>query len=257
MDSTDSRRGGGAEPNSVEGQSEEEGELLRSDVHAEAEREAELFMVTTEKNLRFATELMDNIGQLVLLARIQLDTLAGKSVADGYASMLDRVRTLLEQAVTEIRALRSRLTPPLLAELGLEYALRHLCRQMENDIGLRVNFADDGSDKPLADLSRSIVYHAARETLCTVAHDAKGGAVRLSVGRVGAMLQLVIEDREGERDYAETMLNQRKMGGTICHCIRHLGGDIRLLSLPGGRAGIGIRVPLAVPRDQRVEGDGG
>lgn len=242
---------------SAEGQGEDEGEYLWAVGEEEAEREAELFMAATEENLRFAAELMDNIGQLVLLARIKLDIVAEKNLSCGVAPVIQRVRALLDQALTEIRVLLSQLTPPLLAELGLEYSLKHLCRQVGDDRGLRVGFADDGSEKPLAELTRSIVYHAARETLFRVMHDAKTSQVKLSVGRAGSMLQLLVEDRGGGYDYAETVLNHREIGGgTICHCIRRLGGEIRFLSLPDRRAAIRIRVPLA-PRDGRGDGHGG
>lgn len=258
MNSADSRRESGVRPSDGEERSGGEGDCFPPCAGSEAEREAELLMASTEENLRFASELMDNIGQLILLARIKLDTLAGGSVPDGYTSVLDRVRVLLDRAVTEIRSLLSQLTPPLLAELGLEYSLKHLCRQLESDSGLQVKFADDGSEKPLTDLSRSILYHAARETLSRVVNEGRTGAVQLSICRTGAMLQLVVEDREGGEGYAERVLSHRKTGGgTICHCIRHLGGDIRFMSLPGRRAGISIRVPLAIPRGVRGDGDGG
>lgn len=257
MNITGSRREGGGKQSSAEGQGEEDGECLWSGAENEAEREAERYIAATEENYRFRNELMENVGQLVLLARIKLDILAEKRVSDGLSPVIERVRTLLDRAITEIRTLLSQLTPPLLAELGLEYSLKHLCRQMENDNGLQVRFADDGSEKPLTDLPRSILYHAARETLFTVVHDAKTSAVQLSISRIGAMLQLVVEDREGGYDYAETVLNHRKNGGgTICHCIRHLGGDIRFISLPGKRAGISIRVPLAVPQDEKSDSNG-
>lgn len=256
MNTTDSRRQGGTSQSSAEGQSEDDGECLWAGADNEFERNAELFMAALEENLRFTAELMDNIGQLVLLARIKLDMLSENSVSDGFAAVIVRVRELLDQAMAEIRTLLSKLTPPLLAELGLEYSLKHLCRQMEHDNGLQVRFDDDGSEKPLPDLARSIVYHAARETLFTVVHDTKTSAVQLSIGRVGAMLQLVVEDREGGDDCVETVLNHSTAGGdTALHCIRHLGGDIRFMALPGRRAGICIRVPLAVSQGAGSDGD--
>jgi signal transduction histidine kinase len=259
MNSTDSR----GEGNSREHDTEDtcEGEWVYLEAGAEEERKARLFMSATEENLRFASELMNNVSQLVLLARIKLDMLADESMPGGYASVIERVRKLLDRAMTEIRVILSQMTPPLLAELGLEYSLKHLCRQVEgdneNDTGLQVKFADDGSEKPLTDLTRSIVYHAARETLFTVVHDAKTSAVQVRIGRVGAMLQLVVEDREGGYDCVETVLQHRKTGGgAICHCIRHLGGNISFISLPDRRAGICIRVPLAVPQDGGADGGG-
>jgi signal transduction histidine kinase len=254
MNSTDSRREGDSRERDEEDTGE--GEWVYLEAGVEEERKARLFMSATEENLRFVSELMNNVSQLILLARIKLDMLSEGSMPGGYTLMIERVRKLLDRAMTEIRVLLSQMAPPLLAELGLEYSLKHLCRQVEgdneNDTGLQVKFADDGSEKPLTDLTRSIVYHAARETLFTVAHDAKTSAVQLSIGRVGAMLQLVVEDREGGYDCAETVLRHRKTGGAICHCIRHLGGDIRFISLPGKRAGICIRVPLAVPQGDRA-----
>jgi len=256
MKTSDSSRVWKTEPDNGDEQEDGEGELFRLGEGEEDEVEARQFLAQTEENIRFVSEVADNIAQLTLLARIKLDMLTSDGLFEGHALTLHQVREVLDQAITEIRALVSRFSPFLLAELGLESSLRHLCRELEEKSGVRVLFGDDGQEKPLEGLSRTIVYHAARETLFTVVHEGITTEVRLSVARVGDLLQLVIEDRGGGYEYAETAVRFRKTEGKVmCCCIRLLGGNVRFLSLPGQRAGLRIRVPLAMlkggaePRD--------
>ncbi len=209
----------------------------------------ELSMSETLEKFRLASEIKDNIGQLILLARINLDLLSDAETPKGYASALDTVRNLLDQALNGIRAFSSSLSPPLLAENGLEFTLKYLCMQMENDFGFEVKFTDDGSEKPLGDMSRSIiVYHVTQEILFNVARHAKESGVQLSIGRTGDMLQLVVEDLGARYDFSRIVSDHRKMGRlNIYDCIQQLGGEISFTSSHCERSGITIRAPLEEP----------
>jgi signal transduction histidine kinase len=207
----------------------------------------ELSMSEALQRFSIASEIKDNIGQLILLARINLDLLSDEKKPDGHMSEFYAVRSLLDQALSDIRTLYSRLSPPLLSENGLESTLEYLCLQMENEYGLLVKFVDDGSEKPFGNMSHSIVmYYVAREILFNVARHVKDRAVQLSIGRTGNSLKLVVEDSGTGYDFHRIISDHRKMGRLdIRQCIQRMGGGISFTSIPGGRATITILAPLA------------
>lgn len=206
----------------------------------------EFYMLENLHKHSIAAEIKDNIGQLILLARINLDLLSGERTSEGYQSTLDTMRDLLDQALDEIRTISSQFSPPLLAEIGLESTLEHLCLQMGHFNGLQVKFVDDGNEKSFEDLTRSIViYHVAREILFNLARHVKYRALQLSIERCGNCLKLMIEDLNANDDFSGIIEDHRKMGRlNICQAIQQIGGEIVFTSASTGNTAITIRVPF-------------
>lgn len=208
------------------------------------ETATERSMTETRERLRVASEVRDNIGQLILLARINLDVLTDEKTPEGYESVLEEARNLLDQAISGIRTLFSNSFPLLLAENGLESSLSHLCRQMEQNAGLRVAFSDDENEKPLSDLSRSTIYHVARSILHTAAKHTENGIARLATGLVGNMFRLEIE----VKGVSHEPFTSRKPGKLdIRQCIQRLGGNMSVILINENEVCITIRAPLATP----------
>jgi len=208
---------------------------------------ADLSMAVTLQKISIASELKDNISQFILLAKINLDLFTAVKNPDGQAPELLTVSSLLDQALSGIRALYSRLSPPLLSENGLEATLQYLCLQMEKEKGLRVEFVNDGREKSGGDIfSTVIVFFVVREILFNMARHVNDHAARLFINRAGNCLRLVVEDPRGDYDFSGFISEHRKIGTlNICQCIRQLGGDVDFISVPGERTAITILAPLA------------
>lgn len=219
-------------------------------LHAElkqlSDMAAGLSLAEEQERMGIASELRNQTGQILLLARIKLGML--ELMSGDYGETLKDARTLLDKAIQDIRLLTIQLSPPLLAEAGLEKALEWLSHQMKSEYGLRVEFEDDGSDKPLFGMLRTIVYKAARELLVNVAKHAKSSEARLSIGREGKMLRLAVDDRGIGFDLADAESNELHKGCfglfNIRQRIRYLGGTMQVKSVPGTGTSVTILTPL-------------
>ncbi|NVN93546.1 MAG: hypothetical protein HXX11_23515 [Desulfuromonadales bacterium] len=247
MKDADSCRDCRSDQKSTRKQTPLEGCALRADLEKLSKMSAELPLSETLQEFNIASEMKDNIGQLILLARINLDLISDEKQPDNRLSELYTVRNLLDQALSGIRTLYSRLSPPLISESGLESTLEYLCLRMESENGLQVEFSDDGNEKSFEDVSSSIImYHVAREILFNVARHVKECAVRLSMGLTGNCLQLVVEVPGAGYDFSGITSKHRKIGRlNIYQCIRQMGGNIRFSSIQGERTALTIQTPLA------------
>lgn len=214
---------------------------------------AKMSLHVERERINLASEIKDNIGQTLLLARIKIGMLSGQLKLGEYKVLLEDLRHILDLAIWEANSLSQRLYPALLTQVGLEPSLKWLGKQMEVDYGLRVEFADDGSEKPLNNVVCSIVYQAARELLLNVAMHAKSGAARISVAREGGVLLLRVEDRGVGFDAVHLVSDgQKEMNCKTADSglmnlqrkFRNLGGDLTVISAPGKGASVTIRAPF-------------
>lgn len=225
-------------------------EVLQANQRKLSDMAVKLSLAEERERRRVATELHDRIGQTLLLGKMRFDALVKELGTMAPEGMVDDIRLLLNDAINDVRSLTQELHPPMLTGAGLGPALEWLGRRMETDYGLRVEFVDDKSAKPLTEELRSVVYMAARELLINVAKHADTDSARIIFGRDGQMLKLVIEDRgigfdipansakrAGEIGYGHFSIRER---------ITYLGGEMAVESTPGQGTCVTLRVPLKV-----------
>lgn len=210
----------------------------------------DLSLAEERERRRIASELHDHIGQMLLLCRIKLGTLAPRFEGGEDGETYQDIQELLARTISDVRSLTQQLNPPLLAGVGLEAALEWLARRMEVDYALRVDFCDDGSAKPLCEEVRAVLFQSARELLINVAKYAGTDEARLTMGREADTLRLVVEDRGtgfvcppdrepcGSRTTSYGLFNIRQR-------IEYLGGELVIESARGRGTRATIRAPLA------------
>jgi PAS domain S-box-containing protein len=209
----------------------------------------DLSLAEERERRRIASELHDHIGQLLLLSRIRLDSLAGVFTNGFHKNTYNEIQELLTRSISDVRSLTQQLNPPLLAKAGLEAALGWLAKRMEADYSLQVNFADDGSAKPLNEEFRAILFQSARELLINVAKHAGTGKAGLVIGREADTLMLIVEDHgvgfPSPSDH-DTHVHQNSTFGlfNIRQRIKYLGGKMMIGSAPGRGTRVTIHVPI-------------
>lgn len=221
----------------------------------QADMATELSLLDQQVRLTIATGLHDQIGQSLVLLRMKLGNLEGMTAPGQVMRDACReLRPLLDQVIAEVRSLTMQLCPPILATAGLGPALAWLCRTITKDYGLLVHCADDGTDKQLSEVVRSIAYQAARELLINVAKHAETGEAWLELASDNGMLRLVIRDNGIGLDPA-LLYKPQKMTGfglfNLMRQIRFLGGELQVGSNRPQGTVITVRLPLepSMPAD--------
>jgi PAS domain S-box-containing protein len=218
----------------------------------QADMATELSLQDEQIRLNISTELHDHIGQSLILGQIKLGCIDESCMSKPDQKNIADTRKLIGQVIKDVRSLTLQLTPPVLANAGLEAALEWLCRQIADDYGLQVSFSSDNSPKPLLDVTRSVVYQSARELLVNVAKHAQANQTQLSVVSNGQELILTVEDDGVGFDQA--VLNTPHKGSSfglfnISRQIKRLGGMLSVCQPKVKGSKITITMPLLLDNE--------
>jgi PAS domain S-box-containing protein len=220
-----------------------------------AERTTELRRLATELSMaglrerrRIASELHDELQQLLASCRLRLDALREQTLPVPVVGSIDQICGILDRAIRETRALTFRLANPVLNQFGLGPALKDLCETTTAEYGVPFDFADDGEPKPLSDHCRDVVYRCVRELVINVVRHSGARRARISLLHVGAFARVVVSDDGKGFDVERAGLGFSRTGGFgLFHAREELqacGARIEFRSQPGFGTSVVVEVPL-------------
>ena len=203
-------------------------------------------VLTEERERRFlAQELHDNLGQLLAVIKIKLNSFAGDSRRSSDRQLLE----LVSQAEQSARMITQQLSPPILRTLGFVPALEWLAEEIERRYGLVVHVDLEGEPKPFTDEMQAILYRSARELLINVAKHAGVGEASLSFLCDESRLTLVVSDDGDGFDpagSADALSGQHSFGlSSIYERIVNTGGEMEVDSSPGYGTAVTLTVPYS------------
>ncbi|MBI4859971.1 MAG: response regulator [Candidatus Riflebacteria bacterium] len=209
---------------------------------------AELSQAEQRERRRVAHILHDDVQQLLVAARMQLETAKRGLSNPGGVSSLQNVDTILLEAIHSARQLTLELSPPIVHDAGLSGGLRWLVARFDEKHQFRVSLDVDAQAEPDEEETRLLLYECARELLFNaVKHSGVSGArVRLQRTASGQTL-LIVEDSGIGFDPA--LLARRRADGlsfglfSIEQRLAHFGGSVTIDSAPGR----GVRVTVTTP----------
>jgi PAS domain S-box-containing protein len=206
---------------------------------------SELTLTEERERRRIATDLHDEIGQILAVTKIKLGALQATPTATDLGEALSEVRGLIDRAIQEARSLTFDLSLPVLYELGFEAALEWLVEQVQSEFGLQVRHSDDGEPKPLDDDVKVLVFRAVRELLYNAAKHAKVSEVQLTTRRVDSQLRIEVLDHGVGFDTEAYAVDVAEGFGlfSIRERLSFMGGEFLIESEPGQ----GTRAVLAAP----------
>jgi signal transduction histidine kinase len=208
---------------------------------------SELFLSEERERRRIATNLHDQIGQTLAFAKFKIKALRQWAAAAGLDHLLDEVKGLVEQAISDTRSLTFELSPPVLYELGLVAAIEWLARKTQQEHGITVRFHDDGQVKPLDEDFRVVLFQVVRELLVNVVKHAQARHVNILMRRDSDALRIVVEDDgigfapSEKQSYAASSTGFGLFN--IRERLNYLGGQMKIKS----ERGYGTRITLLAP----------
>jgi DNA-binding NarL/FixJ family response regulator len=128
----------------------------------------ELTHTERRERRRLAQLLHDDLQQLLVAARMRLESLASRTTRDDDRAVLEQASELLNQSIEVSRSLTLDLFPPVLQERGLGAALEWLGRRMGKQHRLDVSVRSDGDATRFSEDMASLLLEAARELLFNV-----------------------------------------------------------------------------------------
>jgi PAS domain S-box-containing protein len=143
---------------------------------------------------RIASDLHDNLGQLLAFAQMKLAAISSCVAApEEVVEPAQEVREYLDEAVSYTRALMSSLSPPGLGGGELVTALKWLAKDMEKH-GLKVRFTDDRTRKVVSPDVQAVLFQAVRELLYNVKKHSGAAMASVRVMKRGDVVRVEVVD---------------------------------------------------------------
>jgi signal transduction histidine kinase len=202
--------------------------------------------VTEREKAALARELHDELGSLLVAAKIDVSWLRRTldDGTDGSKLRWDRVLRCLDDGLSLKRRVIENLRPTLLDNVGLVAALRWLVDESLRRVGIACVEEYPDSLPEMSPDARIAVFRVVQESLVNVVKHANARTVQLTVHADERDLSVTIHDDgmgidEGRIDVAQS----HGLRG-MRHRIEALGGVLRVQSLG---AGVGTEIEFTLP----------
>lgn len=213
-------------------------QLRRLSEHLHQARETE--------RTRIAREVHDELGQSLSALKIDL-TCLGNGVPEDYASLREQTKTMearINDAIHAVRAICSRLRPPMLDHFGLPAALQWYLQEFEKrtsiTCGAEIDLDISLQDKGLA----LMIFRIVQEATTNILRHAEARNVMVTLKKKGPGLVLKVKD-DGKGISEEEVSDPRSLGVIgIQERVRFWGGRLQFQGKPGRGTTMTIWMPV-------------
>lgn len=212
-----------------------------------------------EERARLARELHDEAGQILTAVQLSLDRLA-KALGEGNPwaqEQLQRTRSLVAQAMEDLRRVISALRPGVLDQLGLVPALRGVAEALLRPRGIQLTLETEGITERLPGEVELILFRIAQEAMHNVARHSQATHVWIRLMR--GEQELVLEVQDNGRGFDPEAVTAEGPGrGLGLAGMREraslIGGRLEIDSRPGQGTTIRVRIPWGRPEEPSPRG---
>ncbi len=187
-----------------------------------------------EKN-RFAKDMHDGLGQILLAAKMNLTALDSikEKLTDYEQEIYDKTMNLLAKAVHEARSISHGLMSRALREFGLEYAVNDLVKNI-NHKNLNIIFNSNLKNIRFPQNTEIGIYRIIQEIFNNIIKHSEAKQVEINLSYEGNNLLITITDDGKGFDLEKVMKNAKGIGvQNIQTRVNYLKGEIEIQTAPG------------------------
>ncbi|MCB9298549.1 MAG: tetratricopeptide repeat protein [Lewinellaceae bacterium] len=192
---------------------------------------------------RLARELHDGLGAVLATAKMQISALADYVPAVQLSHSYAKAGNLIDEACRSVREISHNLTPDILEQHGLEFALQHLCDSTAKAHRIEVDFIPYGLEAPIPEPASIAVYRITQELLKNITQHAGACSVIVQATVEDGWLLLIVED-----DGRGFELHNGFTGGIGLSNMRsrvaYLGGRLDIDTAPEQGSTFSVEIPL-------------
>lgn len=225
---------------------------LKAELEAQRNQTAMTIQVQENEKQSIARELHDGVGQLLSLAKLQVDQFCDEFSVE-HLSGKNNLKEIIQQISTDIKGLTRDLMPLSIRNLGLESGLTSLLERYnmvkEHDTKFLCKVHLDGYEP---DEKTAIhIFRIAQEAINNSIKYSQATALSLMCLKFKNTLNLVVEDNGIGFDYAEQITKQNSFGlKTMSERARLINGRLLITSAAKSGTTISLTIPLTEPHDK-------
>ena len=209
---------------------------------------AQLSKAEEKERHRLATELHDNLGQMLAVCKMRMDLLPQDQLAGRVAAEIEEIKQGMNDALVYTRDLMSDLKPPpTLDKEDVRATIEWLAQKMEKH-ELNVLISDDQQPKRTSEEIRTTILQCVREIFFNIVKHSGVKEAAVNMSRENNEIHIVVEDEGRGFDPDSQNLEPTDNGGFGLFNIREridlMGGSIDISSKPGEGTKIAICAPL-------------
>ncbi|MFN6944706.1 MAG: cache domain-containing protein [Cytophagaceae bacterium] len=175
------------------------------------QRSAALIEGQENERRRFAREIHDGLGQMLVAIKFKIAALEEKSEAK------TELRDLLNETIEEVRRISNNVMPGVLLDFGLEAGLNQLCQNLKKITNINITFTSlkDEEQNPL-DFDITVgLYRIAQEALNNIVKYAEASKAEVELVHDKELVMLLISDDGIGFDYTEWQQNSNRANNGI------------------------------------------
>lgn len=237
-------------------------EILRQSEGSLRHLTSRLLTIQENERERIARELHDELGQSLLVLKMQLNALQRggreeKPLEADYSEMLQA----LDEIMGNVRRLSRNLSPYILADLGLETALQRLLQDFSKYHHISLELSGDfaGLNRAFPAPEQIHIYRIFQECLTNVGKHSGASNLRVAVSRGEGEISFLLEDngRGFDADAVQDAAAPGKGIGlaTLRERARLLGGRLFITSVPDQGTRVSVVLPVKKQDDADLPGE--
>ena len=207
---------------------------------------AYLQSIREEEKTYFAREIHDELGQSLMVLKIEL-SLLGKRLPKDQEVLLERIKPILkliDMTIQTLRRISTELRPELLDDLGLPAAMEWQADEFQNRTGIKCKVTFDPRDIILDKHRSTAIFRIFQEALTNVARHANATRVKVSLKKKVGKLVLKVSDNG--KGITEKQISDPKSFGLIeiRERARFSGGDVKISGVKDKGTTVTVSIPL-------------
>ncbi len=188
---------------------------------------------------QISEEIHDNIGQVLSLVRLNLNTLGAKPAME----KINTTDELLGRAINDLRNLSHSLNTDHIREAGLAVAVEQLLLSLRKSGQFHTSFQNNLHNHPVSGEKSIILYRIIQEVINNIVKHAGAKTIELVMGTDNHNLHIEISDNGRGFDPAILELPLKGQGiRSIRQRAKMINADIRIKSSPGHGTTISIQM---------------
>ncbi len=202
-----------------------------------------------EERSRTARELHDGVASVLSAAKLQLN-LANDLQDISIESSHQQLKSLIEQALQEVRNISHNMAAEIVSSEGLDCAVREFCNRVSNP-KLRVEYFQMGTMPEISKSDELLIYRSIQEAVTNIVKHANASEALVQIVADGNKLSITIEDNGSGFD-----MNHIGTSGiglrSLASRVHLLNGVYEVHSAPGKGTSIYIECEFEEKRQEKI-----